>query len=148
MGFERHHQDNVVGAQLDWWALTNVKMDRLAKLHWQQLSDAPNALVEVWQGPFPMEGWSMWHSGIKITSLDRIKLCELLLAHHTINCWIKHKRISASAVSKVDWKVLKKTMKKLRPGRRRWVTKHASDNCGVGVTLVKWGCQVDPMCSI
>ena len=90
----------------------------------------------------------MWHSGVKLASLDRMKLCELLLANHTINCWTKHKRISASAVSKVDWKVVKKTMKKLRPGRRRWVTKHASDNCGVGVTLVKWGHQVDPMCSV
>ena len=39
-------------------------------------------------------------------------------------------------------------MKKLFPGRHRWVTKHASDNCGVGVTSVKWGCQTDAICSV
>jgi hypothetical protein len=30
--------------------------------------------------------------------------------------------------------------------RRKWLTKHASANCGVGETLVKWGIQIDSDC--
>jgi hypothetical protein len=39
-----------------------------------------------------------------------------------------------------------KAMAKLKPSRRRWITKHASENCGVGKTLVEWKQQTDALC--
>ena len=37
-------------------------------------------------------------------------------------------------------------MKALQPSRRRWISKHASSQCGVGQTLVKWKYQDDDRC--
>ena len=37
-------------------------------------------------------------------------------------------------------------MHHLTPGERRYVTKAASANCGVGATLVQWKFQVDTLC--
>ena len=38
-------------------------------------------------------------------------------------------------------------MELLFPKRRRWVTKHASGNYGVGATLVRWSVQEDGICT-
>jgi len=37
-------------------------------------------------------------------------------------------------------------MKQLKPPHRRWTTKHASENCGVGLTLLHWKKQDDDKC--
>ena len=37
-------------------------------------------------------------------------------------------------------------MKSIIPTKRRWVSKHASGNCGVGTTLYEWKVQADPLC--
>ena len=51
----------------------------------------------------------------------------------------------------IDWPVVDSFMKSLPLGKRRWCTKHASKNCGVGITLLDWDLQSDnecPRCSM
>jgi hypothetical protein len=60
--------------------------------------------------------------------------------------WIRHGRFSEEANQLIDWDMATKAMIKLKPARRRWVTKHGSENCGVGKTLVAWKQQTDPTC--
>ena len=42
--------------------------------------------------------------------------------------------------------MMSKHTRKLKPGYQRWITKHASHNCGVGTTLVEWNQQNDDRC--
>jgi len=60
--------------------------------------------------------------------------------------WVHHKRFPLQAKETIDWKACLEGMPALKPIRRRWITKHASANCGVGTTLVKWKHQDDDKC--
>jgi hypothetical protein len=46
----------------------------------------------------------------------------------------------------IDWNATKSFMTALPPCKQRWYTKHASDNCGVGSTLLHWNKQLDEKC--
>ena len=48
----------------------------------------------------------------------------------------------------IEWELIGKSLKELGPSRQRWVTKHASGNCGIGDTLFRWRQQLDPLCSL
>lgn len=83
----------------------------------------------------------------KLTNIDKSKLYDLLTQERTIVWWVKLGRVDKNAVLLIDWNVTGSAMQSLSPTRRRWITKHTSGNCGVGVTLKKWGLQEDSVCS-
>ena len=66
-------------------------------------------------------------------------------SHHQLY-WIRHKHFSFDAQLAIDWGTCAAGMQALQPARRRWIAKHASSNCGVGTTLVKWKYQDDDRC--
>jgi len=66
--------------------------------------------------------------------------------HVTQMWWVRHKRFPLEAKETIDWKACSEGMPALKPSRRCWITKHASANCGVGTTLVKWKYQDDDKC--
>ena len=59
---------------------------------------------------------------------------------------MQHDRIPAASLHKIDWELVGPAMKRIPFARRKWLTKHASANCRVGETLVKWGIQIDSDC--
>ena len=60
--------------------------------------------------------------------------------------WKRHGHLSAHACEHIDWDGTNDLMHSLTPPERCYVTKHASSNCGVGTTLVKWKHQADNAC--
>jgi len=55
-------------------------------------------------------------------------------------------RVGVSSVGRTTGPLTSKHTKALKPGYQRWITKHASHNCGVGTTLVEWQHQEDDQC--
>jgi hypothetical protein len=51
-----------------------------------------------------------------------------------------------SAIHNVDWEICGAAMKSLSLSHRRWTSKNASENCGVGSTLLYWGKQDHAAC--
>ena len=59
-----------------------------------------------------------------------------------------HGRMSDEAIDEIDWDLVGETMQLLPPGCWCWVTKHTSGNRAFGVTMVKWGMQIDDTCPV
>ena len=55
-------------------------------------------------------------------------------------------RLSLQVFDLIDWDVTASFMRSRPPGKRRWCTKHALEQCGVGKTLLFWKHQQDDEC--
>ena len=139
------HQDRKVKDSHRRLASLNCQMDALAKQYWAYLFKRLPSL-ESPHLPIHNEGWTLWNGSAKITSPSRPILYGLIMDPVTQMWWVRHKRFPLEAKETIDWKACSEGMAALKPSRRRWITKHASANCGVGTTLVKWKYQDDHKC--
>ena len=98
------------------------------------------------------EGWSVWEGPMKIPSPTYKNLYRAIQDPVTIDYWTKphHNqatpRLTLAAVPLIDWKSSANFMEDLPFARKRWITKHASDNCGVSKTLMLWTYQDHDRC--
>jgi hypothetical protein len=122
-------------------------MDHLAKRYWQQLFYSPHTPLHTPpQHHIHGEGWSIWNGNNKIICPRRNNLYSVIQNPISTMYWVRHKRITQADIPKIDWEACKLNMKSLRQNERRWVTKHSSEECGVGTTLVHWKYQDDARC--
>jgi len=139
------HQDHKAKDSHCRLAALNCDMDTLAKQHWAriyakaQLAPAPHI-------PIHNEGWTIWSGINKVVAPSCNALHSLLADQPTQMWWVHHNRISEAAKDVVDWETCSTGMNALKPGCQRWITKHASANCGVDTTLLTWKCQDDDQC--
>lgn len=141
---EGHQDDKNEG--LDKWALLNVKVNDLANTY-------RDILIKTHTPPFTdyvlyMDGLSVTHNRVKLTKIHRNSTYELLTHDTCIDYWIQHHRISPQTIPLIDWKITGIAHRELPGGKQRWITKHASENCGIGTTLVKWNIQTEATCSL
>ena len=92
------------------------------------------------------EGWSIWTDDCKLACPSRTNIYAAIYDPITIQKWIRLGRFPEDATDSIDWKHAAESMKSLPLHSRRWITKHASDECGIGVTLEKWKYQDDSIC--
>ena len=139
------HQDTK-GRILTRYETLNVEMDRRAKDFWHYLVLDESYDMTPKSHPIYKEGWMVYCAGAKISQPSRKALYSQIQDPDTINWWQRHGRFTAVASELIDWHANKQALKKEALGLRRWTTKHASDNCGCGVTLVQWKKQSDDHC--
>jgi hypothetical protein len=60
--------------------------------------------------------------------------------------WMRKKHISLEAHALIDYEAVENVMKQLKGSCRRYVTNVASENCGLGNTLVAWNFQTNAVC--
>jgi len=144
-----HQDDHLQCDKLNRVAQLNVEMDRLAKSFWRHCHIHQHAALqplEPPQHPMHLEGWTLWNANTKVTHPNRQHLCKLTHDPITTSKWIRLERFPDSATSQIDSEMASKHTKALKPGCQRWITKHASHNCGVGTTLAEWQQQEDDQC--
>jgi len=112
---------------LDHWALLNIRMDRLAKAYLKDMLENQD-LVPPYRGPMHLEGWSLWSMGSKWSEVRKKNFHHAVQFQGAVNWWVTHGRFSEEQLSAIDWNLVGGAMKALPPSRRRWVTKHASNN--------------------
>ena len=126
----------------------NVEMDTLAKAFWHhQVVQSPSMhCPDPTPRPIFGEGWQLWAGTDKITH-PSINLLYSQIQDPITQCWwVRHGYIKSESTHTVDWNSTADFLHHLDLNRRRWVTKHASDNCGVGMTLQKWKYKECPAC--
>jgi hypothetical protein len=136
------HQDLHNPGQIDHWAALNIKMDSMAKAHWQDITQHPEDRPEQYTGTLHGEGWTIWRDTFKLSCINRKYLYETIHCPKVQDWWVRHGRIPADLVQQIDWELVGP----MQFACTKWLTKHASANCGVGKTLVKWGIQIDLDC--
>jgi hypothetical protein len=139
------HQDKLT-SQLTFLEKLNVRMDKLAKTYWLHLSQKNSTWVADNSISIYGEGWQLWNRGSKVRDTKRPTLYAIIQNPITINYWVRHGRIPSEATHLIDWTASGQALSKMKLGKRRRVCKHASGDCGVGTTLVKWNLQDDDQC--
>ena len=138
------HQDEGSN-QLDEWARMNVQADALANEYRDELINGNSPTLAIPQ--FTMEAISIWHANKKLTNLARNTYTRLKW-QDGVDYWIESKRIPFDSIEDIDWTCVERSIKSLPCSKRKWLVKHASDNCGVGKTMVKWKFQESAECSL
>ena len=130
--------------------LLNEEMDNSAKAYWNRLLKTGHSMIP------PMiqvahEGWSLWHQGQKLSCAQTDTVYPILEDHHTLHCWstdhtLHFCRFPPSEITNVDWEACRECMSSLNLSACRTLPKHASENCGVAVTLQAWKKQSHNRC--
>jgi hypothetical protein len=157
------HAEHVSGHQIDKkhhslltrTELINDEMDNLAKMHWNCLLQSGHSMTPP-QHTVTHEGWTIWKKSdnSKLPSPNPKTLFNIIDRQATLDYWstchqvqpLPIPRLTPQAITNVDWHACAEAMQQLQLGRRRWVTKHGAENCGVGLTLVFWKKQTHHDC--
>ena len=140
------HQKEKNSNPLDIWALLNERADELAGKFREFLSRNEIATL-----PTPRlchEGIRIYHRDTKLTNMDRSSMYNSIRWEECIDYWIRHERFQDFTINLVDWELVETSMKEIPSSKQRWVTKHASGNCGVSDTLFKWRMQTESTCPL
>lgn len=124
----------------------NVCMDAMAKRYWRFLVKQSPTFPTPINRQIWGEGWQIWNGDTKITRPNTNNLYSVIQTPITTAWWIRHKVYTEEASQLIDYDATERLMHKLPFSRRRWIMKHASENCGVGATLLKWEYQTDAKC--
>jgi hypothetical protein len=126
--------------------LLNMRMDKLAKSYLRFLADKEDTWATDYSIPIHGEGWQLWNGTTKIRHASKDALYSIIQDPITISYWVRHNRIPSESTHMIDWEANGRAFKAMKLGKRRRVSKHASHDCGVGTTLVKWKLQDDDAC--
>lgn len=145
---EGHQDKGTPLHSLSRLARLNVQMDSLAKSYWQHLvtSSPGDAMPLPTSHPIYGEEWQLWAGDTKISDPNSDNLYAIIQDPVTHQWWVRHNHTTATAQALTDWDATEAMMKALPLPRRRWVTKNASENCGVGTTMVKWRLKESAEC--
>jgi hypothetical protein len=141
------HQDRFIPYHaLSHKSKLNVEMDSTAKAYWIHLVSTsemmPHPKVHEIQG----EEWQLWNGEHKISHPADNILYSCMQDPITDMWWTREGHVPVEAAKLIDYTATADTMKQLPQPRRRYVTKTASENCGVGRTLVEWKFQTNAKC--
>ena len=121
-------------------------MDTLAKSFWIHLVTSSPGMPAAPAHAIQHEGWQLWDGHTKIRRPSLKQLYRLLYTPITLSWWRRHNFLSSAAQTVSDWDTTATVMRRLCHPVRMWVTKMASQNCGIGITLQKWKFQDHAQC--
>ena len=140
------HQDDFQYADLDWWALMNIKMDTLAK---DFLEDCTTMTPPREHKPQQLlyEKWALEVRGVKQSSITRYSLYVTLFGPRTLEFWNKHDKLSKNPED-ICWEESKLAIRRLPFGLRRWQGKFLTNCSGFALTLQTWKYQDSSACPV
>jgi hypothetical protein len=141
------HQDRHIPIQkLSRKARLNVEMDRLASAYWIHLISRSDTMPAPTTRAIFGEEWQLWNGDYKITHPSDNILYSIFQDPETDMWWRREGHISAAAKEAIDHDATEAAMKSLTAPQRKYITKSASENYGVGRTLVEWKYQSNATC--
>jgi hypothetical protein len=96
--------------------------------------------------PIHGEGQQLWNGRTKVTKPTNNAIYACIQDPVTQYYWRRKGFVSNTADLLIPCKVLAEAYRSLPQHEKQWVTKTASQNCGVGTTFVEWDMQDDAKC--
>ena len=140
------HQDKFGLNHLSRLERLNVEMDSLAKAYWRHITVHDPTAGTPQHLAIAGEGWQLWRGDVKVVRPTTDLLYKMIHEPITQQWWVRHGNLTQASVLDVDWAATEASIKTLPLCRRAWAMKSASDNCGVGTTLVQWKYKTDNKC--
>ena len=98
-------------AELDFWALQNVRMDNLAKIFW--MTHSHSALIFY---PISNEGFQVWLGDRKLSSHRSSVFFDHIHGNTLLHWHATHRRFPACYARRIDWDVCEAALKRLPMG--------------------------------
>jgi len=137
------HQDTTAdGCVLDQWALLNIEMDTAAKdwlLALQTKGHTPT-LAHI-----PGEGWNIWSSGHKFTSMSREAFNNEIQKRYSQAYWCQENKLG-KAFDYIDWKICGDHRRTLSITHRIWMTKWVTGWLPIGKNMCRWKVWTSDKC--
>jgi hypothetical protein len=127
-------------------ARLNVEVDRTATAYWIHLVEHSETMPQPVNHNIYEEEWQIWNGEQKIIHPSVKTLYSLIQDQITETWWSREGHISSVVKKEIDYDATEMMMERLQLHQRRYVTKTASENCGVGTTLLKWKFQDTAEC--
>jgi hypothetical protein len=141
------HQDRTTPLHdLTRQARLNVEMDRVAEAYWIHLVTRAETMPAPKTQVITGEEWQLWNGEHKITHPHDKILYSIFQDPVTDMWWRREGHITAEAHDTIDYNATTEAMSNLNAVQRKYVTKAASKNYGIGTTLVEWKHQNDAKC--
>ena len=134
------HQDTSKDVnELNIWARWNILCDARAKYVRRNIAAIPN---------IPRLTTRV---RIRMDRIETVTNTVHMLREHCLNpaaleYWQKTGALGTAEPEDVDWECLGRALKEMDPYRRRFVSKHSTGWCGVGVNLQRWQNDPDDKC--
>lgn len=109
-------------------------MDAGAKAHWQFRRQVPTPPQITING----EMWSLWVGAKKVSSNIFETVNDVVSGQRCRTYWEEHDQFLALDSMAIEWDAVDHAMRNSKWSRQRWVTKHSSGHCGVGVCMKRW----------
>ena len=140
--YVRGHQDqHTTFDRLDWRSQLNVEIDGLAKAYW---NDTYNNHI-----PFYDETPTLWHLGFRgrqFSCLDKKLIYDICHGPPLQEYWKKKHRMSAEAITSINWEVCDDGLRRLGLFRRIWLAKMNTGTAPTGKILLQRGHQLTANC--
>jgi hypothetical protein len=110
----------------------NIICDNTAKAFWNYAAMT---------GPIPPnqrfgeEGWSVSSDQCKLSRLNKGQLYEHTFAPLASAYWSKEHPFPPQLFTSINWEVIDKAIGLLPFGKKRWLAKHVSGFCAVGIVM-------------
>jgi hypothetical protein len=121
-------------------------MDKQAKGFRDMLHDSDDTQSS-WYPALPGDSWTILLHNQRISKNVQKRVLEHISSNNMQEYWTHINRLSIQGFDTVDWTAIEKAMLTQTVSRRHWISKHASNNCGTNVTLVKRRQQQSEACT-
>jgi hypothetical protein len=121
-------------------------MDRLAGAYWIHLISKSESMPAPKTRAVYGEEWQLWNGDHKISHPSDKILYSIFKDPETDMWWRREGHILAVARDAIDYNATEEAMNSLTATQRKYITKSASENYGIGKTLVEWKHQSDAKC--
>jgi hypothetical protein len=141
--YQWHH---VIGHQdrIDFLARVNIQVDNMAGAARTHFSADGSASIMT--ADLPHESWRLFLTCIKVCTPIHSTIQHYISCRTMREYWHRKQRIQEHSFASVDWAIIGLAMRQTAPSRRSWITKHASNSCGVNVNLVRWNQKESTKC--
>ena len=117
---------------IDRWGKLNILMDKRAKKLLRQRAGHKYPNI-----PFGQEHLVVKFKGRKLAQIDTKYLYTQIYGKETQEYWATRHSIPRHRLECIHWDAQDKAFRRLPLGKKRWLMKHLTGQCGVGRTLVR-----------
>ncbi|CAJ1934704.1 unnamed protein product [Cylindrotheca closterium] len=116
--------------QMSWWERRNSKVDDIAQGYADELIATDDTIAT--NPKFFSEPCAIYIDNKKVSYLALESVDEAVVLPELMEYWAAKGRLAPEDFRSVDWPIVHRAMKSLKPAEQRFITKHTVGMCAVG----------------
>ena len=132
--------------QMSWWERRNSEVDAIAQGYADELIATDDTIAT--NPRFFSEPCAVYIDNEKVSCLALESVDEAVVLPELMEYWERKGRLTPETFRLVDWPIVHRAMKSLKPAEQRYITKHTVGMCGVSKFRKRWGLDSENRCPL